>query len=138
MKATKYGYNKPQHPFVETINSQQSRFYKNVMIPPTHQQPMKGNTAVLTNHYIRGNTVNPPQFYQNSHKMAVFNHNTSIRQRFAPYPSQKRSYAHALMQPTNICYYNYQSNMQMQQLAISSNIFNQSSMTTSPTDSIYR
>ncbi|XP_055307961.1 meiosis regulator and mRNA stability factor 1-like [Sitodiplosis mosellana] len=151
MKATKYSYNKAQQPFVETMNSQQSRFYKNILIPPTHQQPIlrKGNTA-LTNtdsyHYIRGNTVNAqnnPQFYQNSHKintggMAVFNHNTSSRQRFAPYPSHKRSYAHALVQPTNICYYNYQS--QMQQQAQSSNhlnIINQSSITTSPTDSIY-
>lgn len=152
MKATKYSYNKSQYPFVETINSQQSRFYKNVMIPPTHQQPIlrKGNTA-LTNtdsyHYIRGNTVNiqnNPQFYQNSHKlstsgMAVFNHNTSSRQRFAPYPCNKRSYAHALMQPTNICYYNYQP--QMQQQATSSNhlnIITQNSSTASPTDSIHR
>lgn len=142
MKATKYN-----HPFTETINPSQSRFFKNVMIPPTHQQPMvrKGNTDDSF-HYIRGNTVtaqNNPQFYQNSHKintngMAIFNHNTSSRQRFAPYPSHKRSYAHALIQPTNICYYNYQPQMQQQISSNRINIVNQSALITSPTDSIYR
>lgn len=153
MKATKYSYNKTQHPFAETINSQASRFYKNVIIPPTHQPSIlrKGNTALTNNtenyHYIRGSTVNAQntaQFYQNSHNintggMALFNYNTSNRKRFAPYPNHKRSYANALMQPTSICYYNYQS--QMQQQGASSNHMNiiaQSSLEASPTDPIYR
>lgn len=139
MKATKYSYNKSPHPFVETINPR-------IMIPPTHQQPIlrKGNTALSSTnsyHYTRGNTVNShnnPLFYKNSHRinsggMAIFN-----RQRFAPYPSHKRSHANALLQPTNICYYNYRPQMQQVSLSDHLNIINQSPLTTSPADSIYR
>lgn len=152
MKATKYSFNKTQRQFVETTNPQQSRFYKNVIVPATHQKSIhkKPNTTIISTesyHFIRENSENIQnnnQCYQNSHKlntagMEIFNPNSSNRQRFAPYPSHKRSYAHAMTEPTNICYYNYQPQIQQQEMSSNQlNLVNRKSLTTYLTETIYR
>lgn len=148
MKSVKYNYNKSQQSFVDTI-SQQSRFCRNTHIPSTHRYPipMKDNTFSTNmegSNYARNgaNGQNIGHFYLHPQQSntGISNHTNSSRQRFAPYPPFKRSYAHALMQPMNIRYLNYQS--QMQQTTASPNHVNimdhQSSFIMPPNDSTYR
>lgn len=147
MKSAKYNYNKANS-IVETI-PQQSKLYKNT-IPTANRQIItkEDNTLIAnmdTTNYIRGNGVgnkNIGPFYQSQQIIAgvpsISTHNSS-RLRFTPYPHYKRSYAHTLMQPINIRYYNYQSQL-LQQTTSSNNLnmMDQSSLSISHTDSTYR
>lgn len=144
MKPTKYSYNKSQHIFVDAMP--QSRFYKNINAP-THRQSnaMKDNSFITnmeSSNYIRSNggitSQNIGYFYHQTQQIGngLATHNT--RQRFAPYPPFKRSYANTLMQPMNIRYYNYQSQIQQQQTSSTHmNPVDQNSMNTSPIESSF-
>lgn len=153
MKTNKYNYNKGQHSFADTTNAQQSRFYKNIMMPATHQQHVLKKGSVLIgntgNYYYakgNGNSINQNNAHFNQQTqqlnagiMGLENHNRSSRQRFAPYPFYKRSYAHAVMQQqTNQRCYNFQSQQQaMTSTNLANMAANQSSASLSPTDSAY-
>lgn len=157
MKTTKYNYNKAQYSFADPVNAQQqSRFYKNLMMPTGTNQhiPKKSNVLVGNTgnfYYAKGNgsnnNLNIPNnshFNQQTQQlnggiMGLTNHNRSSRQRFAPYPFYKRSYAHAVMQPTAQRCYNFQLQSQQQAMASNNlvNIANQSATSLSPTDSAY-
>lgn len=150
MKTTKYNYSNAQYSFADPINAQQSRFYKNIMMPATHQQHIPKKTNVLVGntgnfYYAKANGGNNNQnnvhFNQQTPQssagiMGLTNPNRLGRQRFAPYPFYKRSYAHTVLQPTaQRCY-----NFQQQQVMASNNlvnIANQSSASASPSDSVY-
>lgn len=150
MKTTKY---KTQYSFADSLNAPQSRFYKNIMMPATHQQhiPKKINVLVGNTgnfYYAKANGGNNNQnnahFNQQTQQlsagiMGLTNPNRSSRQRFAPYPFYKRSYAHTVMQPTPQRCYNFQLQSQQQVMASNNlvNIANQSSASVSPSDSDY-
>lgn len=156
MNTPKCHFNKTQfHPIVDSINAQPSRFYKNVMMPASQQQPQmlkRSNVFYGGNepyYYSKGNcpnNLNANHFYEksqqiNSGAIGSTNHSNTGRQRFAPYPFYKRSYAHTLMQ-SNQRAYGYQLQTQHQGSAmVPSNLLNiseQSASSVLPTDSLYR
>lgn len=134
MKTAKYNYSKAQHSFFDSINNQQSRFYTNIMMPISQQQqmPKRGNIFLGNEnaYHPKGNAANNPNggnYYEqqlNLNGIGSSNHNNSGRQRFAPYPFYKRSYAHTLVQPMNQRFYNYQQQSQQSQTMSSSNLLN--------------
>lgn len=149
MKTTKYNYNKAQHSFFDSINNQQSRFYTNIMMPVSQQQqmPKRGGNIFLGNenaYYAKGNAANNQSggYYEHQQQLnlngiGISNHNNPGRQRFAPYPFYKRSYAHTLVQPMNQRFYNYQQQSQQPQTMASSNLLNLSDQG-SPADTSFR
>lgn len=135
MKAAKYNYNKAQYSFFDSINNQQSRFYTNNMMPISQQQqsqmPKRGNLYVGNEnaYYPKGNGANGGGYYydhtqQMNLNIGLSNHNNSGRQRFAPYPYYKRSYANTLVQSMNQRFYNYQQQSQQPQTISSSSLVN--------------
>lgn len=91
-------YRNAQYTFNDSINGQpQPRPYKNSISIPTSTQQS------VVHHYAKENGVNSNQastnFYHQSQQM-MNSGLVGTRQRFAPYPFYKRSYAHALVQPT--------------------------------------
>lgn len=152
MNTPKGIFNKTQYPFADSISAQQSQFFKNVMIPAVQQQRQmmkRSNVFYGGNehyYYPKGNganNLNGNHFYEKSQQMnsgaiGSGSHNNIGRQRFAPYPFYKRSYAHTLMQ-SNQRVYNYQMQTQQQGSAmVSSNLVNSSEQNASPTDPLYR
>lgn len=147
MKTTKYSYNKTQYPFVDSINAQQPRFCKNIVMPALHQQHIPKNTNVLVGnsgnfYHAKGNGNNNGQnnlhFKQQTQQLNAgivgLTNNRSSRQRFTPYPFYKRSYDHTVMQPTPQRCYNFQVQSQQQSMASSSlvSITGQCSASVSP------
>lgn len=148
MKTAKYNYSKAQNSFFDSINNQQSRFYTNIMMPISQQQQMPKRANIFLGnesaYHAKGagpNNQNGGHYFEqqmNLNGIGLSNHNNSSgRQRFAPYPFYKRSYAHTLVPPMNQRFYNYQQQSQQSQTMSSSNLLNISDQG-SPADASFR